>query len=284
MTPHVVVDIGNTRLKWGLAGPDGRSIARTASLPEDPDAWQRELAAWRSAPPLDAVAGPLNWVLASVRPQRSERLRAWLEARGDRVVLLEKAAQLPLKVGVEHPDWVGIDRLLNGVAATLYVPPGRGAVLIDAGSAVTLDWLDEEHTFRGGAIYPGLDLMAEALHSYTALLPRTEVTWPVPELPAGETVPAMQVGIFLAVSGGIREAVRVYAEKAAVPPRVFFSGGQAPLLARGMGLLDGRAAGFIPAVRTAGASPAARPDPWADYLLWPEQTLVGILRAAEALP
>src|SRR4029077_14307199 len=99
-------------------------------------------------------------------PRRAEHLRTWLEQRGERVVLLCSAAQLPLRVGLEHPDWAGIDRLLNGVAATLHVSPGRGAVLIDAGSAVTVDWLDEEHVFRGGSIFPGIDLMAEALHHY----------------------------------------------------------------------------------------------------------------------
>lgn len=259
MTPDVVVDVGNTRVKWGEVDGQRRTILRTASLAEDPDAWEKALTEWGER--------RRTWVLASVRPQRSDRLRAWLEARGDRVVLLEKAAQLPLVVGLEKPDHAGIDRLLNAVAAKAEVPLGRGAVLIDAGSAVTVDWLDEQHVFRGGSIFPGLDLMAEALHNYTAFLPRVRVKLPVPELPAGSTIPAMEVGLFLAVSGGIREAVRVYASKATIAPRVFFTGGQAPLLAKAMGLLDGE-----------------RPGPWADYLLWPHQTLLGILRSVEGTP
>lgn len=249
MTPDVVVDVGNTRVKWGRVDRQG-GIARAVALPEDPEAWEKELASW-------PATGPRAWVLASVRPQRSERLRGWLEARGERVVLLERAAQLPLRVGLEHPDRAGIDRLLNAVAAKAMLVPGRGAVLIDAGSAVTVDWLDEEHVFRGGAIFPGIDLMAEALHNYTAFLPRVRVEEPIPELPAGATVPAMQVGIFLAVSGGIREAVRIYSEKAAVPPKVFFTGGQSALLANAMGAFQG------------------------EVLVWPNQTLDGILRAAE---
>lgn len=261
MTPDVVVDVGNTRVKWGQVDRLG-GITRTASLPEDPAAWEAELASW----PGDS---PRTWVLASVRPPRSDRLRAWLEARGDRVVLLEKAAQLPLEVGLEYPDKAGIDRLLNAVGAKVHLPAGRGAVLIDAGSAVTVDWLDERHVFRGGSIFPGLDLMAEALHRYTAFLPRVQVTEPIPELPAQATVPAMQVGLFLAVSGGIREAVRVYAEKAAAPPKVFFTGGQAPLLSRAMGL-QGVA--------------WPREAPWSDWVLCPELTLLGIVHSARMLP
>lgn len=262
MTPHVVVDIGNTRIKWGRVAADGRSIAATVSLGDDPSTWEAALAGW-------GVTAPLEWVLASVQPARADRLEAWLRDRGHQVRVLTRAAQLPLVVKLPKPDWAGIDRLLNGVAAKEHLEPGRPAVLIDAGSAVTIDWLDETHAFCGGAIAPGLDLTAEALHRYTALLPRVQVTLPIPPLPADATIPAMQVGIFLAVSGGIREAVRLYAASVATAPRVFFSGGQAPLLARAMGLLD---------------APAPLPPPWTGFRLWPEQTLIGILRSVEAVP
>jgi type III pantothenate kinase len=267
MKSNVVVDIGNTRLKMGLVDPQQSFLLSAESLPDDPIDWQRRLDAWLLWPGYQAWKGPLQWVVASVNPARTERLRAWVQARGDSFFHLRHAAQLPLQVGLEHPDRAGIDRLLNAVAASTDLPAGRGAVLIDAGSAVTVDWLDEEHVFRGGAIFPGLDLMAETLHRYTALLPRVTVELPIPPLPAGATIQAMQVGIFLAVSGGIREAVRLYAEQAATPPRIFFSGGQAPLLARAMGLQEGTG-----------------PAPWDDWVLWPEQTLMGILYAAEALP
>lgn len=263
MIPSVVVDVGNTRIKWGAVTPGGASIARTASLPEDEAEWYAELDAWQKAGAVPA--GPLTWVLASVRPARADRLRAWLEGRGDRVVQLA-AAHLPLKVGLPEPDKVGIDRLLNAVAAARLSHAGRGAVLIDAGSAVTIDWLDEEHVFRGGLIAPGLDLMAKALNSYTALLPVVEVTWPIPELPADRTAAAMQAGIFLSVSGCIRESVRAYLSKAKTMPKVFLTGGQALLLSKWMSEED-------------------KPQPpWRDWMLWPNQTLMGILYAAEGLP
>ena len=95
------------------------------------------------------------------------------------------------------------------------------------------------------------------MNLYRLLQKRVAVGHPIPALPGKSTVPAMQVGLFLAVSGGIREAVRIYSEMATTMPQVFFTGGQAPLLAEAM---------RIPS-----------------WTLWPEQTLVGILRAAEAL-
>jgi type III pantothenate kinase len=258
MRPHVVVDVGNSRVKWGVCAADGSGILQVLSLADDADVWQRELRKQVAQPPLALAQGPLNWVLASVRPERSSRLAAWLRQQGQRVALLERAAQLPLAVPLTHPDYVGIDRLLNAVAAKRRLPAGRPAVLIDAGSAVTVDWLDEAHAFRGGAIFPGVRLMAKALNDYTALLPLVSIPEPVPPLPAGDTISAMQAGIFHAVAGAIERIVRRLAEQAVAAPEVFLTGGDA-------GLLHGALAG------------AGRP------VLWPTQTLEGILHSAEAL-
>jgi type III pantothenate kinase len=278
MKPHVVVDIGNTRLKWGLVHPERSILIATESLPDDPELWQRTLDRWRSFPAYQAVCKPLSWVVASVNPARTERLHAWIRQREDMFVHIHQASQLPLKTDIENPDCVGIDRLLNAVAVARTEPPGRGSVLIDAGSAVTVDWMDEQHVYGGGSIFPGVDLMAEALHRYTALLPRVSLSLPVPDLPAKATSPAMQVGIFLAVSGGIHEAVRLYTERATVRPQIYFTGGQAPLLSTAMGL-DG-----LSADRPVTSLANDRHSPWNGVRLWPYQTLVGILVSAEALP
>jgi type III pantothenate kinase len=278
MKPHVVVDIGNTRLKWGLVDPKRSNLLATESLPDEPALWQHTIDSWRSHPCYGEFDGPLSWVVASVNPGRTERLHAWIGQRGDRFFHLQLASQLPLRMDVEYPDRVGIDRLLNAVAVARTQPPGRPHVLIDAGSAVTVDWLDERHVYCGGSIFPGLDLMADALHHRTALLPRVTISLPVPQLPARATIPAMQVGIFLAVSGGIREAVRLYGKRASVLPRVCFTGGQAALLARAMGLESS-----APPVETSPIADAPG-SPWDDLLMWPNQTLAGILHSAEALP
>jgi type III pantothenate kinase len=248
--PDLVADVGNSRVKWGVVAPDGRSVAAVLSLPDDPDVWREALSS--------LALRPRSCVLASVRPQRSERLAAWLEAEGLTVRLLHKPDDLPLKTNVVEPRHVGIDRLLNGVAALRRLKPGEPAILADAGSAVTVDWLDESHIYRGGTIFPGLRLMAEALHNYTALLPLVKIAHPVPEVPAPDTILAMEAGIFHAVVGGIECIARLLAERASVPPRLFVTGGDGPLL----------------------ASALSFPTP---PLLWPEMTLEGILYSAEGL-
>jgi type III pantothenate kinase len=196
--------------------------------PDDPAGWQRQLHAWVGA------AGPV-WVVSGVHPQRRDRLADWLRQGGHTVRLVVSAGQLPLEVAVDHPDKVGIDRLLNAVAVNARRPSGSPAVIVDAGSAVTVDFVDGAGVFRGGAILPGLGLMARALHNYTALLPLIEVNADSP-LPGTSTVAAMKAGIFCAVLGGVKECVARLVGAAPPGKEVFvvFGGGDGPLLARHM--------------------------------------------------
>lgn len=258
MRPHIVADVGNSRVKWGLCSADGTQVVDQVSLAEAPTDWDVALEGWRSRAPLVDVKGPLVWVLASVRPERSERLRNWLTEQGHAALALQSPEQLPLAIDVVAPRRVGIDRLLNAVAARRRLASGEPAVLVDAGSAVTVDWLDEAHVFRGGAIFPGLRLMAESLHQYTAFLPLVTICEPIPELPARDTTPAIEAGIFHAVVGAIERMVHVLRHKSAQLPRVYLTGGDATLLAP-----------------TLVAS--------VDAVLWPRQTLEGILITAEGL-
>jgi type III pantothenate kinase len=223
-------------------------------LSDDEHAWREQLHRW---PQPAASASERRWLLAAVRPSQCERLASWLRSRGHTVRILQRASELPLTIDVIAPDRVGIDRLLDAVAAKRRLNPSEPAILIDAGSAVTVDYLDETHTFRGGTIFPGLRLMAQALHDHTARLPLVNIPTPLPDVPANDTIPAMQTGVFHAVVGGIERIVRLLTQQAASAPHVFITGGDAAML--------------HPAL----TFPAT---------LWPTQTLEGILASAEALP
>jgi type III pantothenate kinase len=247
MTPNVVADVGNSRVKWGVCGPDG--IARMTSLPPEPAAWEAERAR--------LGAGRLRWAIASVQPAWSERLIAWLRERGDEARRIQHA-DLRLTVNVEAPGRVGIDRLLNAVAAASRLEAGEPAAVVSAGSAVTVDYLDERHVFQGGVIFPGPALMAKALHGFTALLPEVEVQPPLPEPPGKDTVPAIQLGILAAVTGGVESVLAGYYRLAGMRMiRRFFTGGHARLLTEAL--------------------------PWHAGCLWPEMTLHGILLAAQGM-
>jgi type III pantothenate kinase len=226
-SPDVVVDVGNTRVKWGRCADDG--VADTVSLAADaPGSWAEQLARW-------GLTGPLRWVVTGVHPPRREVFAEWARLRGDAVRIVDAPEELPLRVLLEHPRRVGVDRLLDAVAANSRRRPGTPAVIIDAGSAVTVDWVDATGAFVGGAILPGLRLMALALHEHTALLPLIDVPAGPPPLPGTSTPAAMAVGVFWAVAGGVRALVEELTARAGVRPDVFLTGGDGAVLRPALG-------------------------------------------------
>src|SRR5262249_23797237 len=149
------------------------------------------------------------------------------------VAVVNDPRLLPLEVRLSHPERVGIDRLLNAVALRKRLPFPAPAVLVDAGSAVTVDWVDATGAFCGGAIFPGMRLMARALHDYTALLPEIATPMSAPALPGTTTPDAMSAGIYWATAGGIRSLCQQLGRLAGEGgrPRIFLTGGDAPALA-----------------------------------------------------
>jgi type III pantothenate kinase len=248
MNPRVVVDVGNTRIKWGLCSE--RAVEAMASLTPEESAWQRQVEDW-------GLAAPSHWTLAGVHPGRRDSLAAWLRGRGNAVFVLTAAGQLPIRVALEQPEKVGIDRLLNAVAVLGLEDPRLPAIIIDVGSAVTVDWLTDKGAFAGGTIFPGFRLMAKALHDYTALLPEVEIREAEPVVPGTSTITAMQAGIYWAVGGGIEAINARLRYQGLDPPSIYMTGGDASLLLPVIG----------DAVRH-----------------WPEMTLEGLRRAAVGIP
>jgi type III pantothenate kinase len=129
--------------------------------------------------------------------------------------------------------------------------------VVDAGTAVTVNWVDEGGAFRGGAILPGLRLMGRALYEHTFALPLVETWTATPAVPGGTTVAAIEAGVLYAVTGGVRALTQRLASTVLTAPALYLTGGDAPLLLAGLG------------------------DGWEHV---PHLTLRGILRSAEALP
>jgi type III pantothenate kinase len=262
MTPDIVVDIGNTQVKWGVCDREG--VKHMARLDATATAWDDCLAMWRRELPDLLPNRPLSWAIAGVVPDTRRTIQSWIETRGDSAVVLRSYQQLPIEVRVDAPERVGIDRLLNAVAA-LCRSPGEPAVLIDIGSAVTVDWLDEAGAFQGGTIFPGFRLMARALRAHTAQLPLVRLPKEVPIPPGRDTTSAMQSGIACAVAGGVFAVARQYGQRASRRPIVCLTGGDAPT--------------FRDLLVDLAKDDSQVPAP----TLWPEQTLEGIRRSAEAL-
>lgn len=229
--PDAVVDIGNSRVKFCRV-TDGRLELPVRGLPaDDLVAWERLATEWGT---------PIRtWAVASTVPERLRQFIAWAESRGEKVIAIDAPRKVPIGVSVDEPSRVGIDRLLNAVAVKTAGLPGEPAIIVDAGSAVTVDFLHEEGSFAGGVIFPGLRLMALALREHTAALPLVDATAALPSgPPAKNTDAAIKLGLLYAVAGGVDAVVREMASRCTTAPRLYLTGGDmSPQLA---GLMQSR--------------------------------------------
>ncbi|MAF47302.1 MAG: type III pantothenate kinase [Rhodospirillales bacterium] len=135
---------------------------------------------------------------------------------------------LGLDVLTDNPGEVGADRLCNAVAAhASYKGP---LLVLDFGTATTFDVVDGDGNYRGGVIYPGINLSLEALHLGAAQLPRVAVDRPSKVI-GTSTVSAMQSGIFwghVAIIEGLAKRIE---DDFGAPLTVVATGGLAPLFA-----------------------------------------------------
>jgi type III pantothenate kinase len=151
---------------------------------------------------LDAIS------MASVVPALAGGVEA-IAGRHDRALVVAGPGTVPLAIRVDRPGEVGADRLVNALAAgRLY---GTPAVVVDFGTATTLDCVAGDGAYVGGAIAPGLELGLDALASRTAKLPRIELRAPDRAI-ARDTVSAMQSGTifgYQALATGLLERIRL---------------------------------------------------------------------------
>jgi type III pantothenate kinase len=239
----LAIDVGNTRAKFGVFECMD-SKASKSKLPT--------CIASVAVP----VAGELDWgkvtahfekwnvnltraAIAGANPTGVERIvSTWPKGIWPTPVTVQRAADLPLRVNVEHPDRVGIDRLLDAVAANVIRAPDKPVVVVDAGTATTVNFISSEGAFEGGAILPGIELGARALHQYTALLPLIDVPSlllnPVESL--GRNTPAaISSGLWFGHIGAVRELVTRLSDSPNRPPLLLVTGGNGRWLAPALG-------------------------------------------------
>ncbi len=254
----IAVDVGNSRIKLGLF-----RLASSVAFPE-PDAALNldgrqpefgQLCVWLAAA---SNADRLHWHIGSVNRPAASRLINWLrDHRPDDEIMLLTSGDLPLHVRLPRPDMVGVDRLLDAVAANYLRTPGRKAVVVDVGSAITVDLVDTDGAFCGGAILPGIAMSARAMHEFTDLLPlidMAELHEPPPALGTA-TIAAMRSGLFWGAIGAVRQLVEQLAGETPAPQEVeiFLTGGAGPVVAK----LLGATAQFVPHLTVAGIALAA---------------------------
>jgi type III pantothenate kinase len=128
----------------------------------------------------------------------------------------------------ESPKDVGADRIVNGIAA--YEKYRDACIIVDFGTATTIDLISKKGEYVGGAIAPGLSISLEALVQRASKLPRIEVVKPK-EVVGRNTVNSIQAGIFYGYVGLVDGIVKRIQKEHGVQAKVVATGGLAPLVA-----------------------------------------------------
>ena len=248
-TGFLAIDVGSSRVKLGWFPPSGECTSESKSKTVSPKVMSLPIAAPQLPQPEVTLA------VSHAEGEMKSEICAWLEEHGASesprfVASVHPAAtklvqgvfadtqriltadDLPMKVNVEHPERVGIDRLLSAVAVNRLRQPGRSAIVVDLGTACTVDLISPDGVFEGGAILPGTTLSASALHSGTATLPQLATeNFDSPPAVVGKSTPAaISSGLYWGLVGAVRELVDRIAAECQESPQLFLTGGEASRL------------------------------------------------------
>jgi type III pantothenate kinase len=216
---HLLIDLGNSRLKWALF--DGTGLGAVHAL------WHRERSLTDLLEPAWQHIAPARVIACSVAGrQRDEQLRDWVATRWSLAIdfFSSEDAYPGMRSGYADPAHLGNDRWLGCIAGFQRC---RGNVgIIDAGSAITIDWVDANGQHQGGWILPGLQTMGHCLLQRTAI-PDTDFRFD--GLAAGKDTPScIGQGALLACLGALNLAM------AQTPPDTcwLLTGGDAATISR----------------------------------------------------
>jgi type III pantothenate kinase len=178
----LTIDVGNTRIK-GAVFENNTALEFFIF-----DKKELEISVKKILKKFEKVT---DLVVASVGNVEKE---AFLVFNDDvNVCFLTNEDCFPFKNKYATPKTLGIDRIVLASGATLQYPK-KNRLIIDAGTCITYDFVDENDNYLGGAISPGLRLRYEALHNYTAKLPL--LTFEEPERYIGNSTPeSMHSGV-----------------------------------------------------------------------------------------
>ena len=172
-------------------------------------------------------------MIASVVPDIQSKLVALAHRGFDLVPLCvdESNVDLGIAINIDRPEQAGADRLVNAVAAAVW--HNLPAIVVDFGTATTLDLIGPKGAYEGGIIAPGVNLSIEALYMAAARLPRIVVKPWQRDMPVlgTDTISAMQSGVFWGYVGMVEGLLTRLRHSYGAELPAIVTGGLAPLFA-----------------------------------------------------
>ena len=227
----LTIDLGNTNITLWLyqgdqPGPRWRLATNHDRMPDEYGLQFLHLLAHAGYAPPD-ISGIC---LASVVPPLTGKIvEACQKYLGHDPLVVDAGVKTGVRVRYEDPRAVGADRIVDAAAVKqLY---GCPACVVDFGTATTFDAISAAGDYLGGAIAPGIGIVAEALFLHTAKLPRVEMHRP-PGAIGRNTVHAMQSGLLFGYVSLVEGMVARFRKELGAETRVIATGGLAEIIAQ----------------------------------------------------
>lgn len=226
----LVIDVGNSNTVWGVYEGERllhhwRSETRTSRTTDE---WGLQLMGFFQLAGLRAqdVQGV---AISNVVPPTAHAVETMCRRYLDCTPLVVTAQSAGMPIRYPRPDEVGADRLVDCVAAYRKYP--QALIVVDFGTATTLDYVDAEGAYWGGPIAPGLGIANDALFAQTSKLPSVPIRRTEQLLPR-TTVEAIQSGVFHGYVGLVDHLVQSLAKEVKTNPLVVATGGFAGQVAQ----------------------------------------------------
>ncbi len=193
---NLVIDSGNTRIKAALFNNADMVLKESFGN-------VAELSTFMKSVEFTHV------LVSAVRHSPSEILH--LAHNSGKKLILNHQLTLPVKINYTTPHTLGMDRIAS-VCGAFEIFPNQNCLVIDAGTCINMEFIDNSGTYQGGSIAPGITMRFKAMHTFTQSLPLLTASAHAP-LTGNSTEACMQSGVLngaLAEVNGIIEQYQQY--------------------------------------------------------------------------
>lgn len=226
----LAIDIGNTTVEFGFVKNQKfiKSYKLSSNLDRTADDWLLDLQQifFIEQTKVD------DFIISSVVPQIEDKISFAIKKGFSKTpLIIGKNIDIPIKNNYKNPQEVGIDRLVNAFGAISKVNPP--VIVIDLGTAITFDVVNEKGEYEGGAIFPGIDSSIKTLFSKTSKLPMVSLS--ESKNPVGKTtIESIQSGIFFGYCSLIEGMVDRIKKQYSYDFNIILTGGNAKLISKGL--------------------------------------------------
>ncbi len=219
---NLLIDIGNTRIKTALFDSKNKLVQENV------------IPVKQIVKKLDTLLKyyPVTHALISTTGKTLGIIESILDKKEIIFFYLNTRLRLPFQLDYENEEKLGADRIALAAGA-IQKAPNKNRLIIDAGTCITYDFIDNKNIFRGGAISPGIDLRLKSMHDYTANLPLINLDSLQENIPltGKDTIACMKSGAVRGAANEIESFIVKYKLKHK-DLTVFLTGGSQIILER----------------------------------------------------